>query len=262
MPYNIEVSFDGGLTRAQKDAFQEAANRWSQIITADVPAVRIGEAVVDDLLISARGVRIDGVGGTLGRATPLLVRPNSGLPITGEMEFDTSDLARMEADGSLISVIIHEMGHVLGLGTIWHGAGLVRGTETANPVFIGTNAQREFGHLIGATGPVPVPLANQGGRGTREGHWRESVFGNELMTGFLNPGVNPLSRLTAAALIDLGYSVDVDAADPFELPTPLGLALMGVDAERPREICCMAGQHGRSSGPTVVPDDWCQPKAT
>ena len=34
-----------------------------------------------------------------------------------------------------------------------------------------------------------------------------SVFGNELMTGFLNAGRNPLSRLTIAALQDMGYEV-------------------------------------------------------
>ena len=35
------------------------------------------------------------------------------------MSFDTADLARMEADGSLTDVILHEMGHVLGFGTLW-----------------------------------------------------------------------------------------------------------------------------------------------
>lgn len=37
------------------------------------------------------------------------------------------------------------------------------------------------------------------------------------MTGFLNQGVNPLSRITIASLEDLGYSVSYSAADPFSL---------------------------------------------
>jgi predicted Zn-dependent protease len=35
------------------------------------------------------------------------------IPAKGRMEFDRADLARMEADGSLTSVIVHEMGHVI-----------------------------------------------------------------------------------------------------------------------------------------------------
>ena len=37
---------------------------------------------------------------------------------------------------------------------------------------------------------------------------------NELMTGFLGTGRNPLSRMTVAALQDLGYEVNYDAAEP------------------------------------------------
>src|SRR5258708_39129929 len=40
-------------------------------------------------------------------------------------------------------------------------------------------------------------------------HFRESVFGNEVMTGYLNNGANPLSRVTIASLADLGYQVNM-----------------------------------------------------
>ena len=100
------------------------------------------------------------------------------------MQFDTADLAPMEADGSLVRVIVHEMGHVLGFGTIWDRLGLRQGAGTINPTFTGPNAMREFGALQGLTTPVPVSVANTGGPGTRDAHWREAVFGNELLTGF------------------------------------------------------------------------------
>ena len=51
------------------------------------------------------------------------------------------------------------------------------------------------------------------------------------MTGFLNTGVNPLCRVTIGALEDVGYEVDYDAADPYTLPTPLELAMMGIGVE-------------------------------
>ena len=88
--------------------------------------------------------------------------------------------------------------------------GLLEGAGTANPRFTGANAMREFAALIGSDIPTPVPVENRGGAGTREGHWREAVLANELMTGFLNIGPNPLSRVTIGALQDMGYQVNLD----------------------------------------------------
>ena len=54
-------------------------------------------------------------------------------------------------------------------------------------------------------GEFELPIENIGGPGTAGGHWRESLLRNELMTGFLNLGENPLSRITAGSMRDLGY---------------------------------------------------------
>lgn len=229
--FRIEVRFRGGLSLAQQDAFAAAARRWSEIITGDLPAIRVNNEVVDDVVIEASGVPIDGPRGTLGQAGPTALRPGSMLPAWGIMQFDTADLAQMEADGSLVRVIIHEMGHVLGFGTIWDRLGLRQGTGGLNPTFTGANAMREFGALQGVSTPVAVPVANTGGPGTRDAHWREQVFGNELLTGFLNAGVNPISRMSIGHFEDLGYQVDYAAADPYTLPSSLLLAIMGVGLE-------------------------------
>lgn len=253
--YNIEVRFKGGLTAAQQAVFESAANRWSQIISADVPSFRVGRETIDDVAIDAAGLRIDGPSGTLGRAGPTHFRPFSSLPVKGVMEFDTADLERMEMDGSLENVIVHEMGHVLGMGTIWRRKGLLRGAGTANPVFVGRNAMREFADLIGADRPTPVPVENTGGPGTREGHWRESVLANELMTGFLNVGPNPVSRMTIAALQDMGYRVDLEAAEDFVIPGFLEFAMMGIGAVEHPQRCKMAGADRRGLEPEVLPED-------
>ena len=65
-------------------------------------------------------------------------------------------------------------------------------------------------------------LENQGGEGTARSHWRETTFDSEVMTGFSEAvGVpQPLSRVTIAAMRDIGYTVDMSAADPYTLPTP------------------------------------------
>lgn len=229
--YNIEVRFLGGLTTKQKNAFKKAADRWSKVIVGDLPSVMIDGDVIDDLLIVAQGVPIDGVGKTLGQAGPTHLRPASSgasafLPAKGLMSFDTADLAKMQADGTLVDVITHEMGHVIGIGTIWEDKGLLAGAGTTNPTFKGVNAKREYGALKGM-GPVKVPVENTGGPGTRDGHWRESVFRNELMSGFIGAPGNPISKMTVASLQDLGYTVDLTAAEPYALPNLMALAEAG-----------------------------------
>lgn len=215
--FDIEVRFGGGLSPSQRSVFALAAARWSEVIIGDLPEVRVGSDTIDDVLILASGAPIDTVGQILGQAGPTHLRSGSQLPARGEMMFDTHDLDAMEADGSLIATILHEMGHVLGLGTVWKDLGLVRGSGTDDPVFIGPRAMAEYAAILGRPDPVPVPLANTGGPGTREGHWREADLGSELMTGFANPGAEPLSRLTIAALEDMGYEVRYEAADVFTL---------------------------------------------
>lgn len=226
--FSIQIRFLGGLTATQRTVFEVAAARWSEIIIGDLPSAVVDGETIDDVLIEARGLSIDGPNGVLGRAGPTRLRSGSMLPVTGVMEFDIGDLARLEADGGLLDVIIHEMGHVLGIGTLWQIQNLLVGAGSANPTYVGQNGMREFSTLIGAQGMTPVPVANTGGQGTRDGHWRETVFGNELMTGFLNLGLNPLSRLTVGSLEDLGYAVNYTAADAYALPSALALAMMGV----------------------------------
>lgn len=215
----IEVEFGGGLTNSQRSVFSAAAERWQQIIIGDLPDVEVGDRVIDDVLILASGKAIDGAGSILGQAGPTHIRSDTSLPARGIMQFDIADLNLMETEGTLLSVIIHEMGHVLGIGTLWQELGLLQGAGTDDPVFVGQNAMQEYAALIGADEATPVPVANTGGEGTRDGHWRELVFGNELMTGFVRGEANPISRLTIASLRDLGYETDIEAADVFALPS-------------------------------------------
>ncbi|MEU9130924.1 leishmanolysin-related zinc metalloendopeptidase [Kitasatospora sp. NPDC048540] len=237
-PFTIEVRFLGGLTETQEKAFAKAADRWAQVIVGDLDTAVVGSDVIDDLLVEAEGVEIDGTGNILGMAGPTDFRDASavsgaGLPAKGTMRFDSADLEQMEADGTLVDVITHEMGHVLGIGTTWNAFGLLAGAGTTNPTFTGRSAEAEFGKLLGKGGEaVAVPVANVGGPGSRDSHWRESVFSNELMSPSIAGPGNPLSRLTVASLEDIGYQVDLDAADPYDLPDLLGIASSGAGVAR------------------------------
>src|SRR5262249_55844880 len=146
--FSIEVRFMGGLNAAQQAAFSNAAKRWAQVVVGDFPSVNVDGEVINALVIEASGKNIDGPGNILGESAPTALLPN-GLRAKGMMEFATADLAEMEADGTLGSVILHEMGHVLGIGTIWTEKNDLVGARGANPRFVGPQADAEWVKLSG-----------------------------------------------------------------------------------------------------------------
>ena len=175
------------------------------------PAVR---ERVDDLLIYVRVRNVDGPGGVIGRAGPCIVRSDNGLPLLGLIELDSGDLDRDPQ--VILDVLSHEMGHVLGIGTLWWYRSLVHDAGGDDPRFLGETALSAYRAL--GVGDAFVPVESAGGYGTRDVHWRESTFRSELMTGYVDGGVNALSWLSIASLRDLGYSVDPGAAEAYSLP--------------------------------------------
>ncbi|MCL7973601.1 MAG: hypothetical protein M8835_03495 [marine benthic group bacterium] len=245
--YDLEVRYLGTPPSAsQQQTFEDAAARWAELIIGDVADEIVlepfaptcfGEQLdpifeqLDDLVVFARVIALDGPGGILGQAGPCFIRTPTGFPLVGLMSFDEADVANLEAGGAFDVVILHEMGHVVGFGTLWDYLGLLVDptfpTGTINDThFIGANALTAFDDMGGASYPdAKVPVENDNvnfGGGSLNGHWRESVFNNELMSPALNSAVDPISVLTVESLRDLGYDVDETAADAYTLPgTPL-----------------------------------------
>ena len=264
--FDIVFTHNNALTVAEQSAFNAAEATWESLIAGFQDT--IGDITLE---ISTNLTNIDGVGGTLGSAGPNTIKVGAGAHFSyagsGTMNFDTSDTANLAAAGTLGDVILHEMGHVLGIGTLWNIPSFnlgspFNGTQNLYTAgtgqYTGVNAiaawQGEFGQ---ADAFMPVELG--GGSGTANGHWNEvngggsptgivSLFGpnagkdfqNELMTGWLG-GPTFISNVTKGGLIDLGYIVpSFQPSSTAAVPEPgtfaFCLIMMGGVAVRRRRL--------------------------
>lgn len=239
--FNINVNFQGTPPSASQQAiFNDAAGAWMSRITGyrgmmSLASVEINSTIEPD----------DGVGGTLGSAGPEIVdiQDEDGIPggnrfalvTTGSMNFDSADIDNLEANGALRAVIEHEMGHVLGIGTLWDtgsfGGGFA-GTQShrisGSGQYTGPLGLAQYQAEFGQAGASFIPVEQGGGPGTADGHWDEVDLGggltgiqdgdgndirNELMTGWLNAPTF-VSDFTIASLGDIGYTTIVAVPEP------------------------------------------------
>ncbi|MEZ0313150.1 MAG: leishmanolysin-related zinc metalloendopeptidase [Myxococcota bacterium] len=252
--YTITVRFLTSVTTSQRAAFENAAARWSAVIVGDLENFQISRSQlpfgcardtadttlisVDDTIIFASVQPIDGQGGILAQAAPCAQHDLGGIAV-GVMSFDSDDLEFLESNNVLEGTILHEMGHVVGIGSLWAINGLVIspsiGSPGANTRFTGDDAAQAFVDIGGTGFTGTVPVENNGVAGSADAHWRESIFSNELMSPAISgmePSL-PMSAVTVASLRDIGgYEINDLAADTFAIvqaltaagpqPPPLG----------------------------------------
>ena len=227
-PFNIDLVFLDYFTRKERDMWYRVVNRWESVIQMELPDYEFSEALViecgdhsiripvgdqiDDLRIYITkfdkppldmSERIQGYG------SPRIIRGSSSmpsLPIIGCIGIKQE----LPTHFDLWTTGLHEIGHVLGIGAFW---------KEHSKMLRGLNADAHF------AGPQAIAAFEQAGRTNYQGakvpterdgvHWRASVLFGELML----PGSGVfLSAITLGALSDLGYSVDLSAADPYVLP--------------------------------------------
>ena len=245
--FTVEVRFVAGnrYTPAQKALFREAAKRWEAVITTEDLSDRDFSVWPwdsdnvrwwDEYWGNARGGRlritdtIDDVrvyattepaAGYAGIAGPVRTRWENGLPVFGVVIINEDILTESnETSGLLAGVFLHEIAHVLGFGTIWEGKGLTGNSSKTNPTadtyFRGWRARRAFNDAGGRNyRGLKVPVH----QGHDDGHWRESVFDDELMSPIAEPGRGEsLSAISIQAMADIGYAIDLSQAEPYTLP--------------------------------------------
>jgi hypothetical protein len=231
LPFQIALNFGSGLTVSQQNTFQTAANTWESLLSGYNPSI----TVPITLAINASGQNIDGGGGILGSAGPDSYITTGGYTVStsGTMEFDIADLANVEANGNLLNLILHEMAHVMGFGTLWVENGVY---ADGSGRYTGIHALSTYRVEWNQPGAAFVPVELGGGPGTANGHWNEvdngggntgavEIFGNrdmrlELMTGWLNSG-SFISYTTVQSFVDIGY-----LAAGAEVPEPATFGLV------------------------------------
>eukprot|EP00904_Undaria_pinnatifida_P013068 jgi/Undpi1/8892/HiC_scaffold_25.g11354.m1 len=198
--FYVEVVFIGTWTTARKAVFQSAADRWAEVIT-HVPCGGHPDYPAGRVQISATLDSIDGYGGTLGYA--------------GAMTFDIDDIWDLEYFGTFEGVILHEMGHVFGVGSSGFAVECSTCSSNGDPAWSCPAALSAYYDLGGSNADI---LETDGGTGTSCGHLDETIFGDELMTGYVDYNM-ALSKMTAALLDDLEYIVDPSVVDAYTLPS-------------------------------------------
>ncbi len=234
--FEIDLIFpDDSLTSSQQDIVRAAANRWEEIIIGDLP----NEGLIDDIAITVNAVSFNnnGVGGIIGRGFPTNLRKDSFIPYQSQILLDEADVLDREIHQNgpgtpgyiagydvptLYDTVLKEMGLALGFGRLFPEMGLIQDVNTADPRFIGPRAAVEYSRIF-ETAELTVPLqANFDNQ-----RWNEAIFEtrlpNELMTASLSQTQpNLISVVTVAAFADMGYVVDMNAADLFAEPGDAG----------------------------------------
>ena len=241
--FNIELVFvnDRAYDHREKQQVRLAAERWERIITEGLPDVENsiypsnlktvwGTTItvrdrIDDIRIYV-GTWHDPNVRTWGRAGQSWYRGSSYLPYLCSIAFNTARWDDLERANRFYLSSLHEIAHCMGFSAgYWEPERLnlirnpSREKNGADAHFSGPNALAAFNRLGGMNyRGAKVPLENNPDAGySRDSHWRESVFQNEVMDPYGDIG-EYLSEITIAAFEDMGYQVDYSHADRYRLP--------------------------------------------
>jgi len=151
--------------------YERAAARWAEIIQTDVPDVDLTAQrsslkqlpspscrypdTIDDLYVCLYDGSIDGGrdenpngGDILGFASVLYYRTsNRQQAAVAYAKFDRANIARLIPSGSFQTVVNHELGHGLGIGSLW---------TCPTTASSSNNANREFRQLSGCSVNAPT----------------------------------------------------------------------------------------------------------
>ena len=233
--FDITVQFASeDVPNSYRSAFEDAVERWEDIITGDLPYAFVeGYGYVDDILIEVAIEDIElsfaGVEQTILAISSVLDQRDAR-SAEGALPTYSRIVINSEEVGTILNLdefVSNTIGRALGFGALWEEFGLVRLIDGV-ATYVGANALRELEDLNDDLNGVTA-LEDGADGGLAAEYWSEAVFDAELMTSRVEirrpdagpgtPGIpdNPISALTIAAMQDLGYQVNYDEADFYRL---------------------------------------------
>jgi FG-GAP-like repeat/Bacterial pre-peptidase C-terminal domain len=221
--FKIQLNFKTGtetLTSAAKAAIVSAAAFWENAIVTRTGITQLKNLSIDILGLAITDTTI------LAYAAPLVTANGSSLVIaSAEATLNLNRYTTLNSDPVYLrGIMIHEFAHALGFGTLWTPVdfggsfGKIGRTwiDATTATYVANSyAGYAYGSLLGTAGAVAVPLDR-----IDLSHWDETRFDAELMTPYAEvTGIPmPASVLTLSALRDLGWRINLAAAQPYALP--------------------------------------------
>lgn len=212
--------------------FDSAAQQWGHVVSGwpmEFAGLSVN-VVFKDLANEEEVARVN----TAELLDHLASGPNGkAFPSQGTITIDLLDMKRLLDDQPRFKdTIVHELGHVLGLGTLFEQEGLVSKDGDDRYWYIGKYGREAYGELLGLKPGLGrnVPLQKvDDKKSTPAFHWDEEALEKDVMSTLLDqPGVagsskrrpqdspadriNVISIVSAGALKDLGYIVDSSKA--------------------------------------------------
>ena len=225
--FSIEILYGSGaenFTPEMRTEIEAAADTWEDAILQStfegghtleitVGGEELGEQNTQDETDPLNGKAPIAGAGIISDSLEIDANGNN-LPTEGVSVINTNadKLQELEDNPDLLNrVMVHEFGHVMGMGGLWQENDLI---DPITGVYRSdTNAGEAYHRLYNTDGDIPLASGDSG----ISGHWDEEIFGNELMTPQKESlGISmPLSEITLGSLEDIGWNVFDGAAEPF-----------------------------------------------
>lgn len=243
-PFDLELTLVNEGTASQNNVITQVANRYEAMIgvggfdailngpaDACAPGMpALSDHEVDDFGLWVIIGPLDGAGNAVAMSGTCVLREFDpldwvGMPAAGAVVLDEADIGQLESDGVLEAVVTREIARAFGFNRrMWNRHGFFRNPSLPDAPDADTHMNAPlvvaaFNDAGGADYPgAKAPLENGAMEGISDAHWRESVFGSEVMTPDVTGDSQPLSRITLEALYAIRWEIDVMMADPFTLP--------------------------------------------
>ena len=247
--FSFELVFIGEFSVEEQASINQVTDRWEEIVVGDIPNTTLLEPF--ELIINGPPYRFtyplleiddhvvfikwhDSNKSTNSMDYEILKLSTEGFPVISSFSINSDSYEYLVEQELFFQFALHTIGHNLGFVSSqiedevdnlpiwdrtyeWERDYIYKGPNSINAFFKLLTDSKLFNSVPELDG-VPIDRGPRGRTHSYIGHWRGKVFKDELMSGAYEPGYrSPVSKLTIALMEDLGYEVNYESADEYEL---------------------------------------------